>query len=82
MVKAGETFFTVQKLLTQWDKTFAWGHYESLMKCKEPKFRKSYAAVWMPENVKACITNKMPSSQQQEFSREKFMNLQYQAQSG
>jgi len=65
-------FFAGQKLLTQWDKTFAWGHYGSLMKCKEPYLRRSFAAIWTPESVKACITNKMLLSKSKEFSIERF----------
>jgi len=65
-------FFAGQKLLGQWDKTFAWGHYGSLIKCKEPKCQKSYAAAWTSEDQKISITNVMPFPQSQEHSRERF----------
>jgi hypothetical protein len=64
-------FFTGLKLLPQWDKTFVWGRYGSLRICKEPKPRKSYAAIWKPEYVKTCITNNMPFFQSQELRKER-----------
>jgi len=60
-------FFAGQKQLPQWEKTFAWGHFGSLIKCKEPELRKSYADIEKPENVKAYITNKRPFPQNQQF---------------
>jgi len=65
-------FFAGQKLLRQWNKTFAWGHYRSLMKCMEPERRRSYAAVWTPGDQKASIKTEMPFLQSQEYSREWF----------
>ncbi len=68
-------FFNGLKLLPQWDKTFAWGHYGSLRICKEPKPRKSYADFWKPECVKTCITNNMPFFQSQELRKERSSEL-------
>jgi hypothetical protein len=64
-----EDFFSDQKLLEQWNKTFAWGHYGSLMKCKEQDRHKPYAAVW---TQKISITNIIPFPQTQEHPRERF----------
>jgi len=64
-------FFNGLKLLPQWDKTFAWGHYRSLKICKEPKPRKSYPAIWKPECVKTCITKNMPFFQSQQLRKER-----------
>ncbi len=64
--------FAGQRLLRQWDKTFAWGHYGSLMKCREPELRRPHTAIWTPENVKACITNKRRFLQNQQFPGEGF----------
>jgi hypothetical protein len=64
-------FFNELKLLPQWDKTFAWGHYGSLRICKESKPRKSYKAIWKPEHVKTYITTNMPFLQGQERRKEK-----------
>jgi len=68
-------FFNELKLLPQWDKTFAWGHYGSLRICKESKSWKSYKAIWKPEYVKTCITNNMPFLQSQEFRKERSSEL-------
>ncbi len=68
-------FFNELKLLPQWDKTFAWGHYGSLRICKESKPRKSYKSIWKPEYVKTCITNNMPFLQSQEFRKERSSEL-------
>lgn len=65
-------FFAGQRLLRQWDKTFAWGHYGSLMKCREPELRRPHTSIWMPENVKASLTNKRPFPQNQQFPSEGF----------
>lgn len=65
-------FFAGQKLLGQWDKTFAWGHYGSLIKCKEPERQRSYAAVWTPEDQRISIKNVMPFPLSQGYSRERF----------
>lgn len=64
-------FFNELKLLPQWDKTFAWGHYGSLRICKESKSRKPYNAIWKPEYVKTYITTNMPFLQSQELRKEK-----------
>ena len=63
-------FFAGQKPLPQWDKTFVWGHYGSLMKCKEPELRKSYAATWKSTNVKTRVSDNIPFYQNQQFRRE------------
>ena len=73
--RSRKIFFNGLKLLPQWDKTFAWGHYGSLRICKEPKPRKSYAAIWKPECVKTCITNNMPFFQSQELRKERISEL-------
>lgn len=62
-------FFAGQKLLRQWDKTFAWGHYGSLRKCKESERQRSYAAVWAPGYPKARITDEVTFPQHKEYSR-------------
>lgn len=68
-------FFAGQKQLPQWDKTFAWAHLGSLMKCREPELRKPHAAIWKPVNVKSCITKNMPFYQSQQFQREDIQEL-------
>jgi len=68
-------FFNELKLLPQWDKTFAWGHYGSLRICKESKSRKPYKAIWKPEYVKTYITTNMPFLQSQELRKEKSSEL-------
>lgn len=65
-------FFIGQKLLEKWDRTFAWGHYGSLRKYKEPERQRLYADVWRPENLKAHMKNKMPFSQPKKQSKEWF----------
>jgi hypothetical protein len=67
--------FNELKLLPQWDKTFAWGHYGCLRICKESKPRKSYKAIWKPEYAKTCITNNMPFLGRQEFRKERGSEL-------
>ncbi len=74
-VQSRKIFFNELKLLQQWDKTFAWGHYGSLRICKESKPRKSYADFWKPEHVKTCITNNMAFLQSQEFRKERSSEL-------
>jgi hypothetical protein len=68
-------FFASQKLLPQWDKTFAWGHYGSLRACKEPKPRKSYAAIWKPERIKIIIGDNIPFVESQKLRKEKISQL-------
>ena len=68
-------FFECQKILPQWDKTFAWGNYGSLRVCKEPKPRKSYAAIWKTEGAKIGIGGNIPFAQSQEFRKEKISQL-------
>jgi len=58
------------KLLTEWDNTFAWGHYGSLMHYKEPELLRPYGAIWKPE--KGSIANNMLSPQSQQSSSEGF----------
>ncbi|MCB2184211.1 MAG: hypothetical protein KQH63_19470 [Desulfobulbaceae bacterium] len=65
-------FLAGQKLLGQWDRTFAWGHYGSLVKCGEPERQRRFAAVWAPEGQKISMANVMPLPQNQQYSREKF----------
>ncbi|MCG2777516.1 MAG: hypothetical protein L6406_17750 [Desulfobacterales bacterium] len=62
-----QQFFNRLKLLPQWNKTFAWGHYGSLMICNEPETRKPYAANLKSRYLRPYITNNMPFSQRQEF---------------
>jgi hypothetical protein len=64
-------FFNELKLLPQWDKTFAWGHYGSLRVCKESRTRKSYKAIWKPEYMKTYITDNIPFLHRQEFRKER-----------
>jgi hypothetical protein len=66
-----QKFFTRLKLLSQWDKTFAWGYSGSLMKCKQPEPRKSFAAFWNPEYGNRWIINSMPRVQNQELREER-----------
>ena len=68
-------FFNELKLLPEWDKTFAWGHYGSLRVCKESRTRKSYKAIWKPEYMKTYITNNMPFLHRQEFRKERDSEL-------
>ena len=64
-----QKFFAGLKQLPQWDKTFAWGHYGSLMLCDEPGLRKSYAPIWKPEWLKTRTTNNEPFSHSQEIPK-------------
>ena len=68
-------FLKELKLLPQWDKTFAWGHYRTLRICEESKARKSYKAIWKPEYMKTYITNNVPFLHCQEFRKEKNSGL-------
>jgi hypothetical protein len=68
-------FFACQKVLPQWNKTFAWGHYGSLRACKEAKPRESYATIWKPEAVKVSIGDNIPFIHRQEFRKEKISHL-------
>jgi len=68
-------FLNELKLLPQWDKTFAWGHYGSLRICKESKPRQSYKSIWKPKHVKTYLTNNMPFLQSQEFRKERSSGL-------
>jgi len=68
-------FLNELKLLPQWDKTFAWGHYRTLRICEESKERKSYKAIWKPEYVKTYITNNVPFLHRQEFRNERNSEL-------
>lgn len=68
-------FFNELKLLPQWDKTFAWGHYGSLRICEESKPRKSYKTILKPEYMKTYITNNMPFLHRQEFRKKKNSEL-------
>jgi len=68
-------FLKELKLLPQWDKTFAWGHYRTLRICEESKARKSYKAIWKPEYMKTYITNNVPFLHRQEFRKEKNSEL-------
>jgi hypothetical protein len=68
-------FFNELKLLPQWDKTFAWGHYGSLRICRESKSRKSYKDIWKPEYMQTCITNNMPFLQSQELRKERISEV-------
>lgn len=68
-------FFSGQKLLRRWDRTFAWGHYGSLMTCKELELRSSGTNLWRLENVQAYLTNYMPFSQNQKLRIGEFQEL-------
>ena len=70
-------FLKELKLLPQWDKTFAWGHYRTLRICEESKARKSYKAIWKPEYMKTYITNNVPFLHCQEFRKEKNSELKF-----
>jgi len=70
-------FLKELKLLPQWDKTFAWGHYRTLRICEESKARKSYKAIWKPEYMKTYITNNVPFLHRQEFRKEKNSELKF-----
>jgi hypothetical protein len=68
-------FLNELKLLPQWDKTFAWGHYGSLKICEESRKRKSDKAIWKPEYMKAYITDNMPFLHRQEFRKKRDSEL-------
>ena len=68
--KSRRDFFASLKLLTEWDNTFAWGHYGSLKHYKEPELLRPYGAIWKPE--KGSIANNMLSPQSQQSSSEGF----------
>lgn len=68
-------FFSCQKLLPQWDKTFGWGHYGSLRVCKEPRSRESDTAIWKPESVKISIDDNIPFTQRQKLRKDKIWKL-------
>jgi len=68
-------FLNGLKKLPQWDKTFAWGQYGSLRICKEPKPRKSYAAILKPEVVKVSTDNNISFIQGQELRKERISKL-------
>jgi hypothetical protein len=64
-----QKFLAGLKLLPQWDKTFAWGYYGSLMICTDPGLRRSYAAILEPEYVKTRTTINVPFSHSQEIRK-------------
>ncbi len=66
-----KSFFAHLKLLPQWDKTFAWGHYGSLMNCKALDPRKSYAATWKFEHAKSFLSNTVSFLRYQKFKEER-----------
>ena len=68
-------FFNELKLLSHWDKTFAWGHYRSLRICEESRPRKSYKTIWKPEYMKTYLTNNMPFLHRQESRKERGSEL-------
>ena len=68
-------FFNELKLLPQWNKTFAWGHYGSLRICEEPRPRKSYKTIWKPEYMKTFLNNNRPFFHRQEFRKERSSKL-------
>ena len=70
-----KSFFNELKLLPQWDKTFAWGHYGSLRICNEPIPRKSYKEIWKPMYVKTSVTDDMPFLQSQKLGKERISEL-------
>jgi len=73
--RSRKIFFNELKLLPQWDKTFAWGHYRSLRICEESRPRKSYKTIYKPEYMKTYLTNNMPFLHRQESSRERGSEL-------
>jgi len=68
-------FFSCQKLLPQWDKTFAWGQYGSLRACKEPGPRESHAVIWKPAGVKISVGDNISVIQSQELRKERTSQL-------
>jgi hypothetical protein len=68
-------FFAGQKRLRRWDRTFVWGHYGSLMTCKEVELSSYSAAPWRRENVRDTLTTNIPLSQNQKFRREEFQEF-------
>lgn len=53
-------FYTSLRLLPPWDKTFAWGHQDSLLICKEVKPRDSVTNILSSERTKAYLTDNLP----------------------
>jgi hypothetical protein len=68
-------FLNELKLLPQWNKTFAWGHYGSLKICEESRKRKSDKAIWKPEYMKTYLTNNMPFLHGHKFRKERSSKL-------
>ena len=68
-------FFNELKLLPQWDKTFAWGHYGSLRICEDSRPKKSYKAIWKPEYMKTHLNNNRPFLHRQKFRKERGSEL-------
>jgi hypothetical protein len=68
-------FFSELKLLPQWDKTFAWGHYGSLRIFEESRPKKSYKPIWKPEYMKTYLNNNRPFLHRQKFRKEKNLKL-------
>jgi len=59
------------KLLSQWDKTFAWSHWRVLQSCQQGKeLKKSSLFIWNSEDMKICITNNIPLSKSQKHKKE------------
>jgi len=65
-----KNFFNELKLLPQWDKTFAWGHYGSLRICENSRPKKSYKAIWKPEYMKTHLNKNRPFLHRQKFRKE------------
>ena len=68
-------FFAGQRVLPQWNKTFAWGYYGSLRICKKAKPWESYAAICKPKSIKIGFDGNMPFIQKQELKKEKIPQL-------
>lgn len=64
-------FLARQRFLIRWDKTPAWGYYESLKICGESGEKTYKAALWRPEDMKVYLSNSMAFHQRRKSRRER-----------
>ena len=69
-------WITKLRLLSKWDKTFAWGHFNALRACvREKEIKKTGPSTWDSGRKKILISDHMLSSKKQDNQREKTAKL-------
>jgi len=72
-----KSFYSELKLLPQWNRTFAWGHAETLRRCKESKHNKIASSVtaWNPEPAMSFKSRAMSFTLSQSWEDERSPKL-------